>query len=135
MLLSTGHPGLFWRLDSRNVRNMSLNRIEQMLFDYLQRHTEERHFWQAKVRELMQKTESDFVVAADMADRLRIYYEERSRAVPSLHELASQEGLRRISLRNLAEHMMRIWGPVRPAQLGKTDLAGMRLDNSTQTNL
>ena len=116
MLLSTGHPGLFWRLDSRNVRNMSLNRIEQMLFDYLQRHTEERHFWQAKVRELMQKTESDFVAAADLADGLWIYYEERSRVVPSLHEVAAQEGLRRISLRNLAEHMMRIWGPVRPTR-------------------
>jgi hypothetical protein len=135
MLLWTGHPGLFWRLDSRNVRNMSLNRIEQMLFDYLQRHAEERHFWQAKVRELMQKTESDFLAAADLTDGLWIYYEERSRIVPSLHEVASQEGLRRISLRNLAEHMMRIWGPVRPTHRGKTDRAGMRLDNGTQPNL
>ena len=83
----------------------------------------------------MQKTGSDFVAAADLADGLWIYYEERSRVVPSLHEVAAQEGLRRISLRNLAEHMMRIWEPVRPAPRGKTDRAGMRLDNGTQANL
>jgi hypothetical protein len=119
MLLSTGYPVLFWRLDSRNVRYMSLNRIEQMLFDYLQRHAEERHFWQAKVRELMQKTESDFVAAADLADELWIYYNERCRVVPLFHEVSSREGLRQISLRNLAEHLMRVWGPIRPANRSK----------------
>ena len=119
MLLSTGHPVLFWRRDSRNMRYMSLNRIEQMLFDYLQRHAEERHFWQAKVRELMQKTESDFVAAADLADELWIYYNERCRVVPLFHEVSSREGLRRISLRNLAEHLMRVWGPIRPANRSK----------------
>jgi hypothetical protein len=98
---------------------MSLNRIEQMLFDYLQRHAEERHFWQAKVHELMQKTENDFAAATALADGLRMYYEERCRVVPLFHEVSAREGLRRISLRNLAEHLMRIWGPIRPANRSK----------------
>ena len=119
MLLSTGHPGLFSRPDSRNVRSMSLNRVEQMLFDYLQGHAEERHFWQAKVHELMQKTENDFAAATALADGLWTYYEERCRVVPLFHEASAREGLRRISLRNLAEHLMRIWGPIRPAHRSK----------------
>jgi hypothetical protein len=93
---------------------MSLNRIEQMVFDYVQRHAEERHYWQAKVRELMQKSENDFAAATALAGGLWMYYEERCRVVPQFHEISAREGLRRISLRNLAEHLMKIWGPVRP---------------------
>jgi hypothetical protein len=95
---------------------MSLNNVEQILFDYLQHHTEERHFWQAKVRELMEKSDNDFAAATGLAQGLWMYYEERCRAVPLFHEAYAREGLRRISLRNLAEHLMRIWGPVRPAR-------------------
>ena len=114
---------------------MSLNRVEQMLFDYLQRHAEERHFWQAKVHELMQKTENDFAAATALADGLRMYYEERCRVVPLFHEASAREGLRRISLRNLAEHLMRIWGANTTGKSQQTHRIRMRLRNDAQANL
>jgi len=98
---------------------MSLNRVEQILFDYIQHHAEERHFWQSKVREMMQQSENDQVAATVLAEGLWRYYEERCRVVPLLHEITAREGHQRISLRNLVEHLMRIWGPIRPANRSK----------------
>jgi hypothetical protein len=98
---------------------MSLNRVEQVLFEYIQHHAEEGHFWQAKVREVMQKNENDQVAAKGLAEELWRYYEERCRVIPLFHEISAREGHQRISLRNLTEHLMRIWGPIRPANRNK----------------
>jgi hypothetical protein len=92
---------------------MSLNPTEEMLMGYLQSHAEERHYWEAKVREVMEKSRDDHASSASLAHGLWHYYEERCRWVPALRKAGGKEAGARISMRNLAEHLMRIWGPVR----------------------
>ena len=93
---------------------MSLNRCEQMIFDYVQVHPEERHFWQDKVRALAAGAPDEHAVAAELESELWRYWEERSRVAEPFRSTAAREGLRRTSLRNLAEHFLRMWAPPRP---------------------
>lgn len=93
---------------------MSLNRSEQRVFDYLQSHTDERHYWQDKVRGIAKKADSDHVAAAELAPELWRYYVERSAVVASFKEAARVEGLARTSMKNLAELMLRLWTEPRP---------------------
>ncbi len=87
---------------------MSLNRCEQRVFDYLQCHPEERHFWVAKVQTVC-RTLDDHAAAARLESELWRYYEERSAVAAPFKEAARLEGLRRTSMRNLAELMVRLW--------------------------
>jgi hypothetical protein len=91
---------------------VSLNRSEQALFEYVEKHPEERQFWMQKVRSL-----ASVHNAHAAADRLEIelwhYFRERSANVPILIEFARHNGLQRTSMRNLAEYWLRSWGPVR----------------------
>ena len=96
---------------------MSLNRCEQMIFDYVQSHPEERHFWQDKVRALAAGAPDEHAVAAGLESELWCYLEERSRVAEPFRSAAARESLRRTSLRNLAEHFLRMWAPPRPMQL------------------
>jgi hypothetical protein len=113
MLLSVGVLELKASSNLCNVRTVSLNRAEQILFDYVERHAEERHFWQGKVRDLMSTTEDSFSVSAQLALQLTAYWHER-RGVGSLPAgVESGKDLALISFRNLAEHLMRLWGPTR----------------------
>jgi hypothetical protein len=41
------------------------------------------------------------------------YFLERSAVVPTFKEAAAREGLRRMSMLNLAEHLMKKWLPSR----------------------
>lgn len=88
---------------------VSLNRSEQMIYDYLQGHPDERHHWQAKVRSTC---EGDFDAHA-AAERLQLelwaYFVERSAVVEPFRSAVLREGVRRISMRNLAEHLIRLW--------------------------
>jgi hypothetical protein len=104
---------LFRRLGYHNVHRMSLNRTEETLMVYLRSHAEERHYWEAKVREAMEKSKDDHASSASLARELWLYYEERCRCVPSLREAGVKEASARISMRNLAEFLMRVWGPIR----------------------
>ena len=52
---------------------MSLNRCEQMIFDYVQSHPEERHFWQDKVRDLAAGAPDEHAVAAELEGELWRY--------------------------------------------------------------
>ena len=88
---------------------MSLNRCEQALFAYWEKQPDERRHWQAKV--------SKIAHTGRPGDRTRTlerelweHLVERSAHVPMLREFGAG-GLRRVSLLNLAEHIMRIWGP------------------------
>jgi len=91
---------------------VSLNRSEQALFDYVEKHPEERHFWEQKVRSFA--AGHNLHAAADRVEmELWYYFRERSSQVPTLIELARQNGLQRTSMRNLAEYWLRLWGPVR----------------------
>jgi len=93
---------------------MSLNRTEQLLFDYVQKNPDERHHWQEKVRALA-KTAPDGHRAAVLLDaELWRYFEERSRVAQPFLDLARRDGVCRISFRNLAEYLLRVWLPARP---------------------
>lgn len=93
---------------------MSLNRSEQRVFDYLQGHPEERQFWIGKVQTVC-RTLSDEHAAAVRLDRdLWRYYEERSAVASPFKEAARHEGLKRMSMRNLAELLIRLWTEPRP---------------------
>lgn len=103
---------------------MSLNRHEQLLFNYIQKHPEERHHWQGKVQTLV-KTMADEPAAATVLEaELWRYYEERCRVAAPFLEYARRDGIRRISLRNLSEYLLRIWSPPRSKKLSAGGDAG-----------
>ncbi|HEX2861696.1 MAG TPA: hypothetical protein VHN79_08650 [Lacunisphaera sp.] len=89
---------------------MSLNRYEQVLFDYWDRNADERRHWQGKVVDLTRATVSSIDQARTLERELWDYLVERSHHVASLRDLRL-EGVRRVSLLNLAEHIIRLWGP------------------------
>jgi len=92
-------------------RQMSLNRYEQALFDYWDRAPDERRHWQAKVTEMTRGA------ARSLGDQARIlerelweHLVERTPHVPALRAL-NLSGVPRVSLLNLAEYVIRLWGP------------------------
>lgn len=93
---------------------MSLNRCEQRVFDYLQRHPEERHHWQNKVQTVCRRVGDDHEAARQLEAELWCYYVERSGVIPSFKEAARTEGLARTSMRNLAELLVRLWTEPKP---------------------
>jgi len=93
---------------------MSLNPIEQMVFNYVQQHPEERRFWEMKVRAAALSTADEHAAAIELERELWTYVEERSRVVSPFREEAARQALRRTSLRNLSELWLRLWTPPRP---------------------
>lgn len=91
---------------------MSLNRTEAQLFDYLQRHPEERQFILYKVRECA-KAPSNDQAANLLTDELSQYYKERCQVVGDFSSAPLLAGAAKLSLRNLSEYLLRVWGPVR----------------------
>jgi hypothetical protein len=89
---------------------MSLNRYEQALFDYWERHPDERRHWHTKVSGATRTAGAPGEVARSLERELWEHFVERSPHVPSLRELGAM-GLPRVSLLNLAEHLIRLWGP------------------------
>jgi len=97
---------------------MSLNRIEQRLFDYILGHPDERQFWLGKVQTIA-GTGDRHTAATRLEAELWRYHEERSAVVPQFRDHARREGMARTSLRNLAEHCLRLWVAPRPAASAK----------------
>ena len=95
---------------------MSLNRYEQALFDYWDKQPDERRHWQTKVADVTRVSGSPGEPARALERELWEHFAERSAHVPALREL-SAGGLRRVSLLNLAEYLIRLWGP--PPKPGK----------------
>ena len=93
---------------------MSLNRSEQSLFDYINRHPEERQYIQEKVRAFSKASETAESAVGRIDSELWRYYEERSSVVPEFIEVARSYGLRRTSMKNLAEYLARIWTEPKP---------------------
>jgi hypothetical protein len=93
---------------------MSLNRCEQRVFDYLQHHPEERHYWQGKFQAVTKTVADDHVAATRLEAELWRYYEERSAVAAPFKEAARVEGVRRTSMRNLAELLIRLWIEPKP---------------------
>ena len=90
---------------------MSLNTVEQQVFDYVQKNPEEKNFWEQKVRAIMAAGGPDGEFAARMAldAELRAYLAERASVTRALAGLPAG-----VSMRNLAEHWIRMWTPPRP---------------------
>ncbi|MCX6956383.1 MAG: hypothetical protein NTV51_29970 [Verrucomicrobia bacterium] len=93
---------------------MSLNRSEQRIFDYWQGHRGERQFWEDKVRALAKSVPDEHVAAAKLDTELWRYYEERCGVVPAFKDAVRHEGMQRISMKNLAELILRLWLEPRP---------------------
>lgn len=93
---------------------MSLNRTEQLVSDYVERHPEEKNYWVEKVRGLAKASRDEHATAISLADELWRYVEERAAVAPPFRDLAQREGLRRTSMRNLAEYWLRLWTVPKP---------------------
>jgi hypothetical protein len=111
---------------------VSLNRCEQLLYDYVEKHPEERQYWIHKVRSLAQLSQDKHVIAERAELELWRYFQERAAVVPVLKEFARTQGSGRTSMRNLAEYLLRMWAPpkvrkVAPAIGGGSTLAGGEL--------
>ena len=89
---------------------MSLNRCEQAIFDYWDRHVDEKRHWHAKVVEATRLPGSPSETARGLERALRAYLDERSPHVPELREARGGSGAW-VSLLNLAAHLIRLWGP------------------------
>jgi hypothetical protein len=99
---------------------MSLNRFEQRMFDYWAGHRDERQFWQEKVRAAATIAPDWHVAAARLDGELWHYYVERSGVVPGFREASRHEGLRRTSMKNLAELVLRLWMDPKPKKTPAT---------------
>jgi hypothetical protein len=93
---------------------VSLNRIEQTLFDYIKRHPEERQYIQEKVRAICAGAPGTEAAVSRIDLELWRYYEERSSVVPVLKEAVRAFGIQRTSMKNLAEYLVRIWTDPKP---------------------
>ena len=100
---------------------MSLNRCEQRVFDYWERHPEERHFWREKVLAAGKIAPDHHVAATQLEGELWRYYLERSNVVAVFREAARHEGLQRTSMKNLAELALRIWAEPKPKKKPATE--------------
>jgi hypothetical protein len=97
-----------------HVGQMSLNRCEQRIFDYLQSHLEERHYWEGKFQRLAKESENERFAIEQLEPELWRYYQERSSIASPFKEAAAIEGLQRTSMKNLAELLMRLWTEPKP---------------------
>ena len=88
---------------------MSLNAREQMVFDYVQTHPEERHYWFEKVHKTCAASTDDFEAVRMLEQDLWRYFEERSAVAAPFRDVARREGLSRTSMKNLAEYLVRLW--------------------------
>lgn len=93
---------------------MSLNRSEQMVFDYIQAHAEERQFWVDKVQKTSARAGDPHAAVFLLEGDLWGYFEERSGVASPFREQARREGVQRTSMKNLAEYLLRLWAPPKP---------------------
>jgi hypothetical protein len=88
---------------------MSLNRNEQMLYDYVLGQVDERHHWQNKVQSIVSGSAEISAAVSRIDTELWRYYLERSEVTPVFKEAARSYGLKRTSMKNLAELLVRLW--------------------------
>jgi hypothetical protein len=101
---------------------MSLNRCEQAIQDYIGRHPDERQYIHDKVRTLASGAHDMPGAVSRIDSELWRYYVERSAVVPAFKEAARLYGLKRTSMKNLAELLIRLWTdpkPKKPPQEGQ----------------
>ena len=89
---------------------MSLNRYEQTLFSYWEQQPDELRHWQAKVAEVTRGVGVPVEAARALERELWSHLLERAPHVPALRALGVGSA-QRVSLLNLAEYIIRLWGP------------------------
>jgi hypothetical protein len=102
---------------------MSLNRSEQLIYDYIQSSPDERHHWFAKVQAIAKESADTPSAVARIDSELWRYYLERSEVAPVFVAAARAFGTKRVSLKNLAEYLVRLWTepkPKKPAPPGES---------------
>lgn len=92
-----------------NSAFMSLNRYEQMLFDYVENRAEEKLFWEARVADVWRREKNSEQGVLDLNAQLWEYFEERSRYESPFREVVQREGAAKISMLNLSEYLLRMW--------------------------
>lgn len=96
---------------------MSLNASEQMVFDYLRSHPDEESFWRHKLRQLTADEADEHALSMAVAEALGEYYEERASVLADFRDDRATSGSgRRVSMRNLADHLIRLWTEPRRKQ-------------------
>ena len=98
-------------LACKNPSEMSLNRYEQTLFSYWEKQSDERRHWQTKVAEMTRGLEIPVEAARTLERELWDHLLERAPHVPALRALGISAA-QRVSLLNLAEYIVRLWGPM-----------------------
>src|ERR1700734_3137757 len=107
-MLALGFTVVFY--NSRNTfRSVSLNKSEQMLYDYVQGQTDERNYWQNKVQTIVSESSEVPAAVARLDAELWRYYVERCGVTPVFIAAARAYGLERTSMKNLAEYLIRLW--------------------------
>ena len=94
---------------------MSLNRYEQTVFDYFGSNPDELRHWKMKVMDATAQPRDAGVVSRGLERELWQYFEERAQHTPVFRQLVAG-GTRRVSLQNLSEHLIRLWGPAPKAK-------------------
>ena len=102
---------------------MSLNRSEQILHDYVLGHKDERQHMQDKVRAIVAASAQIHEAVARIDSELWHYYEERSAVAPVFVAAARAYGLKRTSMKNLAEYLIRLWTDPKPRKPAGTEPA------------
>ena len=98
-------------LGCKNPSEMSLNRYEQTLFSYWEQQPDERRHWESKVADMTRGLAAPVEVARPLERELWEHLLERAPHVPALRTLGISAA-QRVSLLNLAEYIVRLWGPV-----------------------
>lgn len=88
---------------------MSLNRYEQLLFDYIERNDDEKRFWVGRVLEIASRGDRLEGLVLDLNNDLWDYFEERARFETIFSDLKFHEGDRKISMLNLSEYLLKMW--------------------------
>jgi hypothetical protein len=98
----------------RTFSLMSLNRTEQLIFDYVNGRSEERHYWKSKVQKIAAASPGAAEASLRVDSDLWRYFLERSEIAQEFKAAAKLYGTKRTSLRNLAEYLIRLWTEPRP---------------------
>jgi len=90
---------------------VSLNRCEEALLRYVSERPDEKRFWSARVLAVDGAGGALEARVAGLDRELRAYAAERGRADAALLDTV---GGGRVSMRNLAEHLLHLWTPPKP---------------------
>lgn len=92
-----------------SLAEMSLNRCEQYLYDFVLLHKEEGQFWRQKVQSAARLYVDPFEAAQVLEGDLWRYYSENNVPGTPFHRDNPVRDDRRTSMKNLAEYLLRLW--------------------------